>query len=119
MRRFLTLFTLFLLSACGSDPAASPCAGAHTGEWTGNTQADAITFGADCSFKYTGVGAACTSTGTYPAAPSGTGSMLVTISNVSGSGSCLPAGDTTCQYIYTEGHLAFDCGGGALGYTKP
>jgi hypothetical protein len=118
------LVNFCLIVSCGKKEeaavAAPACDSAYAGSFTGTSQADAFSATTACAFTYVGTGASCTSTGTYAAPIVTSGSMLVTISAVSGTGSCLPAGLTTCNYNFIDAtHVVMNCGsGGALNYRK-
>jgi len=100
------------ISACGD---SGKCAGDHVGKWDGTTIADAIDFGGDCSFAYTGVG--CTSSGTYDAAIEDSGTVAVQITASTG-GACLPTGSYSCVYGVNSSLLSFNCGAGMFTYSR-
>ena len=108
---------LLFLASCSSSNSTQSCAGTNTGVWSGLTVSDQVTFSADCSFDYVGVDD-CLSTGRSfsPLGPSGTVQLEIESST---EGLCLPAGSYTCAYLITnEVVLTFDCGAGALSYSK-
>lgn len=90
------------------------CVGTYTGVWVGRMN-DRVIFKEDCKFVYIGNG--CTSTGTYPALHD-SGSVPISIDLVTGAEGCLPVGRYTCNYIFVNDRLAYDCGQGQAVYER-
>lgn len=118
----LTLSICLVLSSCGSSSSGSgtttgACASSLiTGSWAGTISGhvDVMTFAADCS----GSSTYCASTHTVPNITATPGSVVVTVSATNGASGCLPVGQTSCAYTVNSTTLGFNCGPGAIYYTK-
>ena len=113
-------FLSLLLVACSphadSGGGGGTCAGSHNGIWRGVTVNDTLTLDSSCLFGYAR-GSTCQSSGTYGAPLGLNGTVQVHITSSTG-GLCLPAGTYSCTYTLEGNNLTFDCGSGALHYSR-
>ena len=115
----IILCSVFLLklASCGS---GGDCSGSFNGVWSGTTQADEVILTSTCGFVYTGVSSTCQSIGTYAKPLGSSGSMIVTVTSLTGSGACYSIGDLACDYVLNEAYSTFsyNCGDGTVSYEK-
>lgn len=122
MKSLYLLIFLFAFEGCGSNnndanqPLSGNCSGTEEGTWDGLIISDSITFGSDCSFKYTGEDG-CHSEGTFDRPLKDKGSTTVEITKSEG-GTCLMKGIYTCAYKIDSQILTFNCGYGNASYRK-
>lgn len=116
MRIGMAWLGVVLLAGCSDDDSA--CGSKVVGSWTGTTVGDSITIESGGAFSYRGADG-CVSKGSFscPDASVTQGSMKVSVDSSSG-GTCLPAGDYSCQFALNGNAMAYNCGGGALQYKR-
>lgn len=116
MKRFIFACIATAAWGCssGGGGGGNACDGSLAlGSWyDGST--DTMTFNANCS----GTSSYCGSTFTVSKAIDAMGTMTVTTSATNGNPGCAPVGQMSCDYAISGNNLAFDCGSGALLYTK-
>lgn len=105
---------LFVAACSGSGDAGSCKNSVVRGTWNEDGGSDVMEFKSDC----TGTSSSCGSTFEYPNVTSDDGNVLITVTETDGGAGCLPLGETECSYGIVGSSLAFDCGGGAVSYTK-
>lgn len=97
--------------------ASQPCSSSMvTGSWAGTIagEADTLTFGPDC----VGTSSRCQSTFTFPNISAASGDAIVIVTSTSNKGNCMKVGQYTCSYSINNNQLAYDCGSGAIVYTR-
>lgn len=111
----------FGLFSCGKDEAKPAAGGACAsapilGAWVGAIAAgtDTLSFNADCS----GSSHICQTTFTYPNITTNSGVMTVTVAGGSGISGCLTPGSYNCAYGISGNSMAYDCGGGAVNFSR-
>lgn len=114
----LSILCLSITSCKGSDSggssaAAAPCANsALLGTYTYSS--DTMVISSDCKITST----ACASTTSFSGATATEGYISATVSSTNGASGCLPLGTYNCAYQLSGNTLAYNCGGGAIAYTK-
>jgi hypothetical protein len=119
--KYLITIAALLLSACGTDPAASTGSGmvacqglSALGNWNDNVTGDVLTINGDC----TGSNTYCQYAFTYTR-PDGSGVTTLTLTHSNNAGGCMSAGTHHCSITTAGVNLTVNCGvDGTFNYTR-
>lgn len=116
--KYVLLIFIFALASCKGSDSGSSSTSASCGDsailGTYKYSTDTIVISSDCKITST----ACQSTTTFNGATAASGYLTATVQSTNGASGCLGLGTFNCAYSLSGNSLSYNCGGGAITYTR-